>query len=95
MALTIDDVSIQPHPIPSGGAYVTATCRLTSDLPVESVTAYPQEGDSVAFRKQEENVFAAAQSLPGGIEPGSYSVVLVARDSEGNSARKTISVSIY
>jgi hypothetical protein len=94
MSIIIEEVQITPNPLPSGGGHAKAICRLSSDSPIETVTAYPPEGPSVSFVAQEDGTYVASSQTPGDIPAGVYDVVIVARDSQGNFARKTIAVSV-
>lgn len=94
MALSIEAVTIHPHPIPASGAHVRAECRITSGLEVKSVSAYPPMGEAVQFRDRGENRFTAEEYVPPGQIPGTYEVVVVATDVSGNTARKMVSVTL-
>ena len=94
MALEIVEVKVTPNPVPSDAALVRATCRIKSDTPLEAVTAFPPEGPPIPFRKQEEDLFVLESSVPPGAMSGTYDVVVVARDSEGKTARTTVPVTI-
>lgn len=94
MALSIDNVTISPHPIPASGGLVQVSCRVSSDAPVKSVIAYPPMGDPITFASQSNGLHGAIEYVPPGVMPGTYEVTLVATDEAGGTARKSVMVTL-
>jgi hypothetical protein len=94
MALVIEEITVTPNPIPPGSSFVRAFCRVSSDEPIESVVAYPPEGDPVPFQKLGEGVYAAQRNLETGLPRGTFDVAFVARDTAGHTVRQTVAVTI-
>ena len=94
VALSIDSVTITPHPLPASGGLARATCRVTSDAPVKSVMAYPPMGDPVTMVPDTNGQYTAIEYVPPGSMPGAYEVTLVATDETGETARKSVMVTL-
>ena len=94
MPLSIDDVTISPHPVPASGGLVRAACRITADAPVKSVTAYPPMGDPISFAEQAEGEYVAIEYVAPGMMPGTYDVTLRVTDEAGNTAVRSVPVTL-
>ncbi len=101
MAISIDEVKYTPDPMTAGGK-VKATCKVTSDVDIESVKLYDPDyqvtqayddgthGDDVAG----DGIYTLETTVPYDAPPGTYYVTLVATDKEGDSERKSVPVRI-
>jgi hypothetical protein len=68
--------------------------RVTSDTPVKSVIAYPPMGDPVTMVPDTNGLYTAIEYVPPGSMPGAYEVTLVATDETGQTARKSVMVTL-
>lgn len=101
MAISIDEVKYTPDPM-IAGSKVKATCKVTSDVEIESVKLHDPEyrvlqayddgthGDDVAG----DSVYTMETDVPYEAPPGTYYVTIVVTDKEGNTERKSVPVKI-
>ena len=101
MAITISDVKFDPEPLVAGKD-VKATCKVSADAGVKSVTVYDPRGWAIKMyddgthgdEKAGDGVYTLTEHVPYDADSGTYSSTLVVKDNDDNVERKSVSIQI-
>lgn len=97
MAITISDIKFNPEPLVAGKE-VKATCKISADAGVKSVTVYDPRGWAIRMyddgthgdEEADDGVYTLTEQVPYDAGGETYTSTIVVKDNDDNIERKNV-----